>query len=156
MEAEKMKKSISTFLLIFLVCFQMISAIPSGLMMILDPSGATLGVPLNMLEPSPFSDFLIPGLFLFSILGIFPILIVYGLLKKPNFKFANRLNLLKDHHWSWTFSYYLGLLLVLWINMQLFFIKSWDILHFVYSMLGVLIIVVTHLPSTKKDYRVAP
>ena len=51
------------------------------------------------------------------------------------------------------FSYYLGVLLVLWINVQLYFIKSWDILHFVYSMLGVLIIVVTHLPRTKQDYR---
>jgi len=149
-----MKKSISTYLLIILVCFQMVSAIPAGLMMILDPSGDMLGVPLTMLEPSPFTDFLVPGLFLFLILGIFPLLIAYGLLKKPNFKWTNQLNLYKDQHWSWTFSYYLGLLLVLWVNMQLFFIKSWSILHFVYSMVAVFIIIVALLPSTKKDYRV--
>lgn len=148
-----MKKSISTYLLIILVGFQMFCAIPAGLMMILDPTGATLGVPLKMLVPSPFSNFLIPGLFLFLILGIFPILIVYGLLKKPNFKWVNQLNLYKDQHWSLTFSYYLGILLVLWINMQLYFIESWDVLHFVYSMLGVLIIVVAHLPGTKRDYK---
>ena len=148
-----MKKSISTYLLIVLVCFQMISAIPAGLMMILDPTGAMLGLPILMLEPSPFSNFLIPGLFLFFILGIFPAIIFYGLVKKTNLKFANRLNLYKGQHWSWTFSYYLGLLLVLWINMQLFFIKSWDILHFVYGMLGILIIVATHLPNTKRDYK---
>lgn len=147
-----MKKSISTYLLLMLVSFQMVSAIPAGLMMIFDRTGAMLGVPLKMLEPSPFSDFLIPGLFLFLILGVFPILIVYGLVKKPSFKWANRLNVYKDQHWSWTFSYFLGLLLVLWINVQLYFIKSWDILHFVYSMLGVIIIVVTHLPSVKRYY----
>lgn len=147
-----MKRSLSSYLLIILVCFQMISAIPAGLVMIFDPTGATLGVPLTMLEPSPFSNFLIPGLFLFFILGIFPVLIFYGLLKKPDFTLVDRLNLYQDQHWSWTFSYYLGLLLVLWINMQLYFIKDWGILHFVYSMLGVLIIVVTHLPSVKRYY----
>ncbi len=62
----------------------------------------------------------------------------------------------QKQHWSWTFSYYLGLLLVLWINMQLFFLKEFSIFHFAYSMLGVLIIVVTHLPSRKKDYEMRP
>ncbi len=150
-----MKRSLSTHLLMILVVIQAIGAVPSGLMLIFDPSGAKLGLPLSMLEPSPFTDFLIPGLFLFFVLGIFPALIFYGLLKKPNLKLADRMNLYKDQHWSWTFSYYLGLSLVLWINMQLYFIKDWGMLHFVYSMLGVLIIVVTHLPSTKRDYRIA-
>lgn len=148
-----MKKSISTYLLIVLVFFQMISAIPAGFMLVLDPSGAMLGMPLGMLEPSPFSNFFIPGLFLFFILGYIPAIIFYGLLKKANYKWADRLNPYKDQHWSWTFSYYLGLLLVLWINVQLFFIKSWDILHFVYSMLGVLIIFITHLPTTRRYYK---
>ena len=136
-----------------LVCFQIISAVPAGFMLVSDPTGSKLGTPSNMLDGTPFTDFLIPGLFLFLVLGVFSILILYGLIKKSTLRAASKLNPYQDQHWSWTFAYYLGLLLVLWINMQLFFIKSWDILHFVYSMLGVLIIVVTHMPSVKRYYK---
>ena len=147
-----MKKSITTYLLIILICFQSISAVPSGWMMFTDPSGATLGISLEMLKNSPFPNFLVPGMFLFIFLGLFPILIVYGLIKKPKFKWAERINLFKNQHWAWTFSYYLGVLLILWINMQLLLLKEYFFLQVVYSMLGILLIFLTHLPSTKKDY----
>ena len=150
------KKSISSYILKFLVLFQSIGAIPAGFSMIIDPSGQQMGLPIALLEQSPFSNFLIPGLFLFIILGVLPALTFYGLIKKPTMKWLEKLNLYKQYHWSWTFSYYLGLILILWINMQLFFIKDWSILHFVYSMLGVLIIVVTLWPTTKKDYKTLP
>ncbi|NND04940.1 MAG: hypothetical protein HKN87_01050 [Saprospiraceae bacterium] len=149
-----MKRNISTYFLMILICFQIISAVPSGLLLIIDPTGNKLGTPLSMLDGSPFTNFLIPGLFLFTMLGIFPILVLYGLTKRSIFKAADKLNPYKLQHWSWTFSYYLGLLLVLWINMQLLFLKSWAMLHFMYSMLGVLIIIVTHLPSVKQNYEI--
>jgi len=106
-----------------------------------------------LLEHSPFPDFLIPGLFLFIFLGLFPALVFYGLIKRPIFRTLEKLNMFKDYHWSWTYAYYLGVLLILWINMELFFVKEFDMLHFVYSLLGVLIVFITHLPSTKRDYR---
>lgn len=148
-----MKRSISSYLLIMLVFIQMISALPAGLSLITDPSGTNLGLPIELLQPTPFHDFLIPGLFLFIFLGLFPALIFYGLIKKPIFKSLEKFNLYKDYHWSWTFSYYLGLILILWINMQLYFIREFSILHFVYSILGILIILIAHLPSTKRDFK---
>lgn len=147
-----MKAKLLRYVLMILISFQAISAVPAGLILIIDTTGEKLGLPIRMLNGTPFKDFLIPGLFLLILLGLFPILIVYGLLKKPNSKLADKMNLYKNQHWAWTFSYYLGLLLVVWINMQLFFIKDWGMLHFVYSMLGVLIIVVTLLPDVKSYY----
>ncbi len=47
-----------------------IGAVPAGLAMIIDPSGRSLTMPLEMLANSPFSDFLIPGIFLLLINGI--------------------------------------------------------------------------------------
>jgi hypothetical protein len=44
-----------------------ISAIVGGLGMVLDPSGSSMSLPPDMLEASPFSDFLIPGLVLLTI-----------------------------------------------------------------------------------------
>ncbi len=149
-----MKRSIPTYILMLLILFQVISAVPSGLLLIIDPSGEILGLPIGMLQYSPFFDFLIPGLFLFFVLGVFPTLVLYGLVRKSKSSILEKINFDKNYHWSWTFSYYVGLLLVLWINMQLFFIRDFDILHFIYSMLGILIIIITHLPNTKNDYQI--
>lgn len=149
----KLKRSFSSYLLIILVFFQMVSALPAGWSLITKPSGTGIGIPLDLLQDTPFSNFMIPGLFLFIFLGLFPALIFYGFVKRPIFSTLEKFNLYKDYHWSWTFSYYLGVILILWINMQLFFIKEFSILHFVYSLLGILIIFVTHLPSTKRDFK---
>lgn len=152
--SNKKRKSISTYVLMFLMLFQSISAIPSAVIMIYDPSGKTLGLPIGMLQYSPFNNFLIPGLFLLIVLGVFPVITLFGLIKRNEFSLATQINLYKDYHWSWTFSFYVGLLLVLWINMQLFFIRGYSVLHFVYSMLGAAIIMTTHLPRTREDYRI--
>jgi len=149
-----MKRSISSYLLIMLVFIQMISALPAGWSLVTDPSGVGIGIPLDMLHQTPFSNFIWPGLFLFIFLGLFPALIFYGMVKRPIFRALEKLNLYKDYHWSWTFSYYLGVILILWINMQLFFIREFFILQFIYSMLGILIIFITHLPSTKRDFKI--
>ena len=115
-----MKRSATSYILLFLIFFQIISAVPAGFILIGDSSGANLGFTLELLKHSPFSNFMIPGLFLFIVLGLFPILIFYGLIKKFEFKLAEKININKEFHWSWTFSYYLGLTLILWINFQLF------------------------------------
>ena len=47
-----------------------IGAVPAGIAMIVDPSGNKLGMSLEMLTNSPFSDFLIPGIFLLVVNGI--------------------------------------------------------------------------------------
>ena len=135
-----------------LIAFQAVSAIPAGWLLIIDPSGEKLGLPIRFLNQSPFDNFLIPGLFLFFILGVVPLIILYGLITKREFKFFQKINIYKNYHWSWTFSYYLGLVLIVWINMQLYFKIGFSMLHFLYSMLGIFIIFITHLPATKNDF----
>lgn len=46
------------------------AAVPSGILYIIDPSGSKMGTSTEMLTKSPFSTFLIPGLFLFLINGL--------------------------------------------------------------------------------------
>jgi len=55
-----MKRSLSSYFLFFLVFFQAVSAIPAGFSLIFDPSGKSIGLPIEMLEPSPFPNFFIP------------------------------------------------------------------------------------------------
>ncbi|MCX6567359.1 MAG: hypothetical protein NTW38_13225 [Candidatus Aminicenantes bacterium] len=47
-----------------------LSALPSGALMMIFPEGKAFRMPLSMLEGSPFSNFFLPGLILFTIIGL--------------------------------------------------------------------------------------
>lgn len=63
------KKSIVSALGILQI-FIGIGAVPVGFMFIVDPTGASLGFPLEWLADTPFKNYLVPGIFLFSANGI--------------------------------------------------------------------------------------
>jgi len=147
-----MKRSISANLLILLIFLQAISAVPAGLSLIIDPSGKGIGFPPGVMENTPFKNFLIPGLFLFVVLGLLPLITLYGLLSRKKLNWAQKINWDKKFHWSCTFSFYIGLLLILWINMQLYFGITFNNLHFSYTILGVLILILSQVPDTKRDF----
>ncbi len=152
-----MKRTVSSYLLVVLLVFLAVGAIPAGLSLVIDPTGSSIGFPpelLDQLQGSPFKNFLVPGLFLVILLGFLPLLTSYGLITRKNTKWLKKMNSYKNRHWSWAFSYYTGLILILWINMQLFFGIEFGILHFAYTLLGVVIVFVAQLPSTQKEYTV--
>lgn len=146
---RKREKSI---LLIALHLFLAIGAIGGGIIFIIDPSGELAGMSLSLLEGSPFQSYLIPGLILFFILGILPSIVGFSLIKRWDFKLAERLNMYKEKHWSWTFSLYIGFSLIIWITVQVYIIKALSMLHFIFILLGVFIQIVTLLPTVQRKY----
>lgn len=146
-----MKKKNANFL-VFLHSFLAIGALFGGLFLMIDSNGELSGLPLSLLEGSLFKSYLIPGLILFFMLGIIPAITAIALIKRWNFRFAESLNLFKDKHWSWTFSLYLGFILIIWIVIQVAIIKDLSILHFIYIILGLIIQIVTLLPKTQNKY----
>jgi hypothetical protein len=140
------------FLLMFLLLFQSIGAMGGGLVLMISPSGELMGMPLSHLDHSPFTSFFIPGLFLFLVLGVIPMVTTYGLLKRPSWKLFELLNFHQDQHWSWTFSFYIGIILILWIDIQVTMIRQFDLLHLIYSLLGVVIVVVSQFPPVRNFY----
>lgn len=107
---------------------------------------------VSLLAGSPFQSYLIPGLILFFVLGILPLITGFSLIRRWDFKIAERLNIYKDKHWSWTFSLYIGFALIIWIIVQVYIIKTLSILHFIFILLGVLIQIVTLLPAVQRKY----
>jgi len=89
---------------LFLIGCLALSAIGGGLVLIIAPNGKLMGMPLSLLEKSPFDSFLIPGIILFTVLGIAPVLLARALFKKIDSKFAKKFNFFKDMHWTWSFS----------------------------------------------------
>jgi hypothetical protein len=139
---------------LFLLSFLGLSAIGGGGTLIISPSGKLLGgLPLSILEKSPFDNFLIPGIILFIVLGIFPILIVFALIKKPVSTFAERFNLFPDMFWAWTFSIYIAFALIIWIQVETIFIQGVGWLQTFYMLYAIPMIIFALLPQTKKFYK---
>ncbi|HEA23218.1 MAG TPA: hypothetical protein ENH87_20220 [Pricia antarctica] len=139
-------------LLISMLAFLGLGAIGGGTALIISPNGNLMGMPLSMLKISPFKSFFIPGIILLSILGIAPMLLIIALLNQPSSRFAERFNFFVDMHWSWTFSIYIAIALIGWLQIQMMMLNSVSWLHTFYMLLAVAIIFVALLPQVRKYY----
>ena len=100
-----------------------LGAFGGGLMLVIDPSGSTLGVPMSFLEGSPFLDYLIPGVFLLAVNGV-------GSMVGAGLSFTRR-------RYAKDIAIVLGAILVAWIVVQVVIIRSIGWLHILYFILGV-------------------
>jgi len=154
MEENNSKIKLVRNLFLVVLGFLALGAIGGGIVLIISPTGEMMGLPLSEFKNIPFDSFLVPGIILFSLLGVFPSMLIIALLKKPDSKIADRINLFNDMHWSWTFSIYIAFCLIGWIHIQLIFIQGgvyW--LHTFYMFYAVLIIIIALLPQTRSIYR---
>jgi hypothetical protein len=143
----------SQITLVALLAFLGLGAIGGGGVLIISPNGSFIGMPLSILKHSPFSNFLLPGIILFSVLGVVPMLLIAALLKKPQSRFAERFNFCSDMHCSWTFIIYTAFILIFWIQIEMVLLATVSPLHTFYMLLAVVIIFVALLPQVRKIYK---
>ena len=139
-------------LLIFLLLFLSVGALFGGGAFLIFPEGWIEMTPELMLQHSPFKNFLIPGLILFTVLGLMPIFVVWGLIKRKKCKIAQLVNIYPDMHWSWSWAVYTGFALIIWIYMQVYFLQGFHWLHFFYFFYGILLLVVAFLRPVRQQY----
>ena len=116
-----------------------IGAVGGGLGLVLEPSGTNLGMPLETLNYSPFSDFLIPGIVLLIINGLGSILGSVSSFRL--FSYAAEIAMA------------LGAFLVAWIIIQVYWIHAFHWLHALYLSLGIIELVLGWL--LRKGLRVS-
>ncbi len=122
--------------------------------LILSPSGKLIGgLPLAMLEKTPFTDFLVPAVILFSVLGVAPLLLIQPLLKKTDSSFFEKFNFFTDMHWAWTFAIYIAFALIIWIQTEMQMILSVHWLHAFYTALALLILFDALLPQVRNNLK---
>ena len=149
-----MKPNFERNILVCLLSFLGISAMAGGSFLIISPSGKLIGgLPLSILKNSPFADFIIPGIILFLVIGIAPLLIAIALIKKPKSVFAEKLNVFKDLHWSWSFSIYVAFALIIWIQVESIFVQSVGWLQTFYLLYALPIIIIALLPKVRLKYK---
>ena len=149
-----MKSKTAKNIHLILLGFLGLSAFGGGATLIISPSGKLLGgLPLSLLENSPFDNFLIPGIILFLVLGVFPLFIVFALIKKPVSIFAERFNLFSDMHWAWTFSIYIAFALIIWIQVEIIYIQGVGWLQTFYMLFSIPMIIFALIPQTRNIYK---
>jgi hypothetical protein len=117
-------------ILFILVSFIAFTATLSGLLMISKPDGSILNLPVSLLASTPFNDYLLPGIFLTTLVGMVNLLAVfYNLQRHPS-------------RYNWAMA--AGFMISIWILVQLLLIQAAHWLHFICLGIGVLIILIAY------------
>jgi hypothetical protein len=132
--------------------FLSVGALFGGYMLLMDTSGLALQMPANALENSPFTDYLIPGLILLVFMGLLPLTLVYALIFRPDWSWAGFLNIYRTQYWAWTYSLFVGVILVIWIDIQIFLLGYDAVIQTVYALYGIVLIIVVLIPSNMQYY----
>jgi len=141
MKKKTSSKPYSLYSLIGLMLFQGISGLYGGIALVMDPSGDLLQMPVSILEHSPFENFLVPGFILLTILGILPIIVVYGLWKR--------------RFWSWNGALTVSVALIIWIGVQIWMVgyHPEPPLQLIYGLLGLILLILTVHPSVRNSFQ---
>ncbi len=150
-----MKRPFEIFILSFLLLFLSAGAIYGGGSFIISPDGSLLQMDEGWLDLIPFTNFLIPGIILFTMLGIFPFFALIGLFYRKSNRKLNLLNIFREKHWGWTYSLYSGIICIVWIIVQQI-MTEYFVLQPVISAVGILIVIVCLIPRVQKFYTKEP
>jgi hypothetical protein len=144
------KRPFADTVLIVLLLVLGVSALIPGAMFMAAPDGHLIQMPMSNLQDSPFRDYFIPGLLLFCFVGVFPVLVAYGLWRMPAWEWPNLINPFRAQHWSWAGSLAAGVILIIWITAQVFLIKSVAFLHYLYWGWGIVVVLLTLTSSVRQ------
>jgi len=109
-------------------------------------------MPLALLARAPFQDYFAPGVILVTVLGLAPLLVAFGLWRRPAWRAAARLNPWRRYHWAWSGAVLVGIALLVWIGVQLMLIGYVSRLQPLYGLVGALIIRLALTPPLKRWY----
>ena len=135
MSAARSSRPAAVWALMALLLLQGISGIAGGVALVAAPDGRIMQMPVSYLDGSPFSDYLIPGLILLLVLGVFPLVVLAELWLRPR------------PAWYGTFA--VGCGLIIWILVEVLIIPL-SVLQAFFGVVGVLIAVVTLLPAERR------
>ena len=148
----KPNRPIALYILFVLMVFEAASAMCGGGALMIKTDGSLMQMPLSWLRFSPFTNYLIPGIILFVVLGVFPAFTFTILISEPELSFAKHINLYKNRYFGWTCSLIIGLALIIWIDVQVFYLGYGSPFQVAYAILGLLILIFTLLPGIMKYY----
>lgn len=162
MNMEKLHSTSRPAALVALVIIEAIMTVlglGSAFGLLLSPSGAGFGLSLDLLENTPVGDFTLVGLFFLVFYGALPGLATYGLVTKRRWLWTDPINKWTGQYWGWTASAAVGVILLVWIAVELvllgFLSGIGGVLQIVMALMGVLMLVLAMLPSVRSFMKLA-
>ncbi len=124
----------ATYLLLLLLVFQGFSGLAGGYGLVTDPTGSRVGLDPDWLQGSLFSDYFVPGLTLFVVLGLGPLVAAYGVLRRRS--------------WARFATLMVGAALLIWIAVEILVVGyvSRPPLQLIYAVVGVAILLAALQP----------
>jgi len=121
--------------------------------LLLSPSGKGMGLSLDLLDNTPLDDFTLVGLFFLAFYGVLPTLATYGLLTMKRWRWTDVINRWTGQHWAWTASAAEGVILLVWIAVEMallgFLSGIGGVLQVAMAALGVWMLALAFLPSVR-------
>jgi len=125
----------------------------SGYGLLSSPSGEELGLSQDLLEHAPVDDFTLVGLWFVAFYGVVPVLAAYGLWTKKRWRWTDAVNKWTGQNWAWTLTAALGIILLLWIGLELIFVGPLGgiggALQVIITVLGIAILFLVTRPSVR-------
>jgi hypothetical protein len=138
--ADRPRRPATVWVLLVLLVIQGLGGLAGGLSLSIKPDGSIMGMPTSLLDGSPFSDYLIPGLILLLVLGVLPLVAAAGLWLR--------------RRWGWYAAFIVGCGLMIWILVEITIIP-YDVLQIVFGGIGLLIFIVSLLRPVRQCYGVS-
>jgi hypothetical protein len=131
-----------------LLIFLAMGGIPTGLALMVDPSGQSLGLPLSLLEDLPVDNFALVGLWLLFVYGVVPLIVAYGLWTRKRCSWTDSITGWTHMHWAWVGAMTLSLILIIWTATETILWGPF-VLMMIYCALGFAMLGLSLLPSVK-------
>jgi hypothetical protein len=138
------------YLVTLCLLFLALNALPVGLMMVTDSSGAALGMTTDWLAQSPFPNYLVPGLFLFTVIGLGSVALLVALWLRPKADGLSELVRATHEHWAWALTVAFGGLLIAWIVIQALMLRMFHPMQIAIAAIGLVIAGIAFLPSMRQ------
>jgi hypothetical protein len=132
---DQTRRPAAIWALLALLLLQGLGGLGGGISLVLGPEGQIMKMPVSYLEGSPFPDYLVPGLILTLVLGVFPLVALVGLWQR--------------NPWSWYAAFAVGCGLMIWILVEVMIIP-FDPLQVIFGVVGALITAVALLAPVRR------
>jgi hypothetical protein len=140
--------------LIGVLIFLGVSGLFGGVAFIAAPDGSILHAPKAWLDNIPFSDFLIPGLLLFFVVGVLPLCVAVALLRRPTWQGLQRVMPFNDQYWAWTATGIAGFGIIIFEIVEAAYIGLGSVLQYLYFFVGVVIVILALSGPVREYYQV--
>jgi hypothetical protein len=152
MTSTKSLRPFWVYLLVFFCAVLGIGGLYGGYSFITDPTGASIGMDLDVLRG--FLDTFLPfGIFLLIAFGIAPLVLAWALIARP--RWFEGITRTTGYQWAWVITLVMGVGLLVWMAGQFMIMGYTAPIQAFTLFLGAVITLLSLLPAVRRHYRVA-